>query len=188
MAAGTTANERAALLDSLPSEATMRQQFQRALDTERAFGIASFNDLPGSRYLHLRGELAALLDTFSEFESYAAQTAGLASPQPATQSLFGNLSWQAQRQSLVAFRRNQALTRAVQIFAKWQDIGKQTEVNLSNLGLPEPMTQDPFTGSTMHFQIVEKTITIYSAGENLADDGGDSVQGQDVEVQTAQVH
>lgn len=179
--------DREALLNSLSSESRMRDQFDRAIDTERAFGISSFASFPGSRFKYMLGELAAFLDTFAEFESFAKQPTGLAPEQPVKQSLFGNLSWPSQRQGLVAFRRNQALTRAVRILAAWQDAGRKPEATLSDLALPEPVTTDPYDGSPIRINVSSKTVVVYSVGENLIDDDGAVVDGSDIGIHATQV-
>lgn len=186
MADGVTPNDRVALLNSLSSESMMRDHFDRAFDTERAFGVSSFASFPGSRFKYMLGELGAFLDAFAEFESFARQPTGLAPKQPAEQSLFSDLSWLAQRQALVAFRRNQALTRAVRILAAWKATGQKAEVNLSDLDLPEPVTTDPFTGSPMRFKVSGNAIVVYSVGENLIDDNGEIVNGSDTGILATQ--
>ncbi len=181
-----TPGEREALLNSLSSESMMRRSFDRAIDTERAFGISSFDYFPGSRFMYMLGEIAAFLDTFAEFESFAKEPLGLAPAQPSKQSLFGGLSWSSQQGGLVAFRRNQALTRGVRILAAWQDAGRDSEAKLDDLGLPESVTTDPYDGSPMRLKVSRETAVFYSVGENLIDDDGNVVDGSDIGVQATQ--
>jgi hypothetical protein len=186
MADGVTPDDRVALLNSLSSESTLRDHFDRAFDTERAFGVSSFASFPGSRFRYMLGELGAFLDTSAEFESFARQPTGLAPKQPTKQSLFGDVSWVSQRQALVAFRRNQALTRAVRILATWKSTGQRAEANLSDLALSEPVTTDPFTGSPMRFKVSGNAIFVYSVGENLIDDNGEIINGADIGIQATE--
>ena len=183
MAEGATPADREVLLNSLSSESRMRRSFDRAIDSERAFGISSFASFPGSRFMYILGELAAFLDTFAEFESFAKQRSGLAPDQPKTKSMFGGLSWSSQRAGLAAFRRNQAHTRGVRILAAWQDAGRDPEAKLSDLGLPESVTTDPYDGLSMKLKISGETVVVYSVGENLIDDDGDVVDSSDIGLQ-----
>jgi len=153
-------------------EFDLAKQFTHAIDTERAFGISSFESFALVRFQIMIGELSAYLDTVSAFESYAKAPAGVALETTQIEGVFAGSSWSAIANGLTVLRRLQAEKRAIQILAGWQDSGLGVDASIGDLELPETVTTDPFDGSPMKLKAIGDTIAVYSVGENLIDDGG----------------
>jgi hypothetical protein len=60
--------------------------------------------------------------------------------------------------------------------------GDQSDPKLDKLGLDPDATTDPFTGTPLHLKRMTDGWLVYSAGENLQDDGGDLSGQRDVGV------
>jgi len=163
-------------------DASFGKVFGRAIDSERAFGISSFDSFPMSRFHYMLGELSAYLDLVEEFEQCAAKPSGLAPNMPTTKSIFGGLVWPSLDSALRALRRSQAKSRAVQILAVWQDRDANATAKLDELGLADAVTTDPFDGSQMKLITTADSIAIYSVGSDLEDNEGNLEDEQDVGV------
>ena len=162
----------ASLIHTCSNESAMLANHSIAIDTERAFGIASFDSFPGSRRMWLLGELAAYLDVMAEFQSIAEHPTGLAPNEPNTPSIFASLTRPAMQQSIVALRRQQALSRAIRVLAASQDANDTAPASLI----------DPFDGSEMRVKPVGDSIAVYSVGADLVDDGGSIEDGRDIGI------
>ncbi|TWU42242.1 hypothetical protein Poly41_05380 [Novipirellula artificiosorum] len=171
------------LLQACSNESKLLANYEMTLDTERAFGISSFDSFPGSRFMLMLGELAAYLDVVSEFQSFSEKPTGIAPDQPTSASIFAGSSWSALQQGLVSLRRKQALSRTVRILAAWQDAGGEIGTTLTELDLPEAVTTDPYDGSQMKWKGVGDTIAIYSVGRDMIDDEGSIEDGRDIGIE-----
>jgi hypothetical protein len=169
---GTSPDMRASLMRTCSNESAMLANHSIAIDTERAFGIASFDSFPGSRWMWLLGELVAYLDVMAEFQSIAVHPTGLAPNEPNNPSIFARLTWPAIQQSIVALRRQQALSRATLILAASQGADDTAPSSLI----------DPFDGSEMRVKPVGDSIAVYSVGADLVDDGGSIEDGRDIGI------
>ncbi len=160
--------------------------FHRTLDSERAFGLSSYNALPGptARILNALGDQKSYLEMWDRARSIVEAPSGIMNETP--ESALGYLSstlWPAIRQGLITMRRVQAQTRALLLLAAWQDQAHGVEVNVEEIDLPEAVATDPFSGGSMIILPVGDTIAVYSVGENLIDDGGEIANGQDIGVE-----
>ncbi len=166
----------------LDDDTSLVTEFSKTMDTERAFGISSFDSFPLARFQFMLGQLAAYLDTVGEIKALIEQPTGIAPPNPTTSSGFAALAWPAVGSALAVMRRNQAKSRAVRVLAAWQADGRNTNAALEDLGLPESVIVDPFDGSKMKWQVIGDTIAVYSVGVDLVDDGGSIEDARDIGV------
>ena len=176
-AGDTTQANRVRLLKACSDDSTMLAHFSTTIDTERAFGISSFESFPSI----MLGELAAYLDTISEIETIMKMPTGIA-PNTSRESGFGASVWVALKQTLLGLRREQALSRAMQILAAWQDAGGDIGITLADLDLPEAVTIDPYAGSQMKLKVVGQSIKIYSVGMDMVDDDGSIDDDRDIGI------
>ncbi len=173
---------RTAFLAICADESSMRANFADSLDSERAFGISSFDSLPFSRFQWMLGELVLYLDAIHDFESFADAPTGIAREGPTTSSTFAGLIWPSLKQGFLALRRQQALSRAIRILAAWQAAGSDRGATLADLDLPASVVTDPYTGLPMKMQVAADTITLYSVGKDMLDDGGSIAEGRDIGI------
>ncbi|TWU45101.1 hypothetical protein Q31b_02720 [Novipirellula aureliae] len=172
---------RTQLLDAF-GEVDLAEQFTHAIDTERAFGLSSFESFALAPFQIMLGELSAYLDTMSAVESYAKAPVGVAPENPQADGVFSTLVASGIAIGLKTLRRSQAKARAIQILAAWQDSRLGVDTSIEDLELSETVTTDPFDGSTMKLKVIGDTIAVYSVGKNLVDDGGQFDEEQDVGV------
>ncbi|KAA5543022.1 hypothetical protein FYK55_12040 [Roseiconus nitratireducens] len=180
---GLSPEVRQRLVALVGDEQTLVSNFQRMLDTERAFGIDSYRQLPSATIGALSGDVGQYLKQVESFQSLAADPSGLGdSAEPSTGGSLSGLSWSALHQGIVALRRVQAKSRALSILSAWQSTDPANELSVESLSLSPPTTTDPFNGKPMKLVNRLDSLAVYSVGENLTDDGGDLSEGEDVGV------
>ena len=85
----------------------------------------------------------------------------------------------------VLLEQDRAMVRALRVLnvlqLKAQPDAKEPP-KLSELGLPQEVTIDPFDGKPLRVKKVRQGWLIYSVGKNLADDGGDIESYADVGI------
>ncbi len=170
------------------------QAYRHALVTERPFGLQGFRDLNQNSgwgpvgmpwvkneaygYLNLIGELISLADQpYEDAKRVLKGNAALAAAGPLTHSLIPVLE-----STLTARCRASALTRALRVLgALLRRPDADAPVSkLSDLGLGEQSTTDPFNGLPLRLKKTPQGWLIYSVGTNLEDDGGDQADQKDI--------
>ncbi len=157
--------------------------YRQSLLTERAIGLAHFNDakmlpnvgLPDGKrdqvsYLQLFEVLIATADgPYGDPDVKAAIQKSLEHAGPLTKGVAPAIE-----ATQVAVTRTEAQTRCLRVLnAILRDPPeKQSDVKLSDLNLPEGTTTDPFNGQPLHLKHADTGWVIYSVGQNLQDDGG----------------
>ncbi|WP_157593942.1 hypothetical protein [Rubripirellula obstinata] len=172
---------RTQLIDAL-ERSDLQKQFDQSIESERAFGISSFESFALFRFQVMVGELSAYLDMVDEFKLIVQRPTGVAPKQPETSSMFAASTWPAFETGLAALRRSQAKSQAILILAAWQDQGSDVTTKVADLRLPASITLDPFDGSQMKLKATKDTVVVYSVGQNLTDDGGKLAGELDVGV------
>jgi hypothetical protein len=170
---------------------------RRAVLGERAYGVASFAQMPArnfwlfargswnrqeSRYLDAMQMFLKLLDGPIGYRQ-AAQTldnafAGAEAPLVA-------LLAPAIKAALVAVVQSQAMVRSLRVLNALQThVPPESDriPKLSELGLPVETTIDPFNGEPLHVKRLPQGWLVYSVGRDLHDDGGDLEHYNDVGV------
>jgi len=163
--------------------------FVHALKTERVFGMERFSStelISDARVWPVRAifldDECDYLDLISEQLEFSSQPFSdlvAADIQSKHQGRIGTLSrlfLPALLQYRKAYDRVRARIRCLQVLNalhRRADQGDQSEPKLAELGLaPDTMT-DPFTGQPLQLKKTTDGWLVYSAGENLQDDGGD---------------
>jgi hypothetical protein len=88
----------------------------------------------------------------------------------------------AVRASYEAYYRNVAVLRALRIYSalvQYREANGQEASGLADLGLPEEVTRDPFSGEPLKLKHTEGGWTIYTVWQNGLDDGGDFTEMKD---------
>ena len=172
--------------DRLDSELTRQDllaSYRNSLLTERAVGLAYFNDtnmlpysgLPhGKRdktsYLKVLDVLIANADRpYGDPDAKAALEKNLQAAGPLTTLLRPAIEATQQ-----AITRNIAQVRCLRVLNAIlrRPSDQQTDIKLPDLDLPEGTTTDPFNGHALHLKHTDSGWLIYSVGGNLKDDGG----------------
>ena len=160
-----------------------------ALRSERAYSLSSIREIPGSDFWLTRGfsnELAlGLIDVYDRYRAkgsraYHLEVADKAAPSAPTYgpNLYGALITLLEP-ALNAVRepaeRTRAMSRSLRVLSALQTHvppGSTLVPKLTDLGLPEAVTIDPFNGEPLHVKKVSDRWMVYSVGGNLIDDGG----------------
>ncbi|MCR4410974.1 MAG: hypothetical protein NUV77_00955 [Thermoguttaceae bacterium] len=162
------------------------EAFRHTLRTERAYGLDSFRRLPArNAWLFLRGrwnrEDLAYLDVIDAF----GEVLRADMPCQAAQARLQEAAKQARGRTLVelftpaaqaaynAATRTRAMVRSLRVVNALQVCaGDKGVPKLSDLGLPEATTLDPYTGEPLRVKRLSVGWLVYSVGKNLTDDGG----------------
>jgi len=161
-----------------------------ALRSERAYSLSAVREVPGTGFWMTRGlgnDLTLrLLDLYDNYlakasrpydaemlseKSTATRSGGTLNPYVALVRLL--------KPGLAAVRepteRTRALSRSLRVLMALQArVPPATEPvpKLTDLGLPEEATIDPYIGKPLHVKMVREGWMVYSVGSNLVDDGG----------------
>ena len=172
--------------------------YNEALRSERAYSLTSIQEFPGSRFWLMRGysnELAlGLIDFYDRslangsrrYRDVVADTGTSSAPRYGP-NLYGALITMLQP-AMAAVRdateRTRAMCRSIRVLNALQTRvvpGSDSVPKLTELGLPDSATLDPFSGEPLHVKKLPEGWMVYSVGANLMDDGG-KVDGTDVGV------
>lgn len=168
-----------------------------ALQSERAFGLSSFQEFPGSGFWLMRGFTNDISLRVMDLYDRHLNDASLpytevvarwkSAPLPAGMpNPYGPLVTLLQP-ALVAARepadRVRAMSRSLRVLNALQvhvppDADRVPD--LKDLGLPEETTIDPFNGHPLRVKTTPEGWTVYSVGRNGVDDGGTLDQRTDV--------
>jgi hypothetical protein len=132
-------------------------------------------------------ELCLYLDLFSSEIDVADQSYSDLSPITVAESqshpVVANIAptIQAAREAKTRVR---AALRSLRVLAAIKGLPEEAQQNpsLSELGLPEDATIDPFNGKPLVMKKVPGGWLVYSVGKNLQDDGGELATFDDVGV------
>ena len=161
--------------------------YRRALRDERAFGIESFDAIPGAglnpflsrdRCEHLDQMADQLALAEKPFAEVLPALLRIKQGKSASQPLTG-LVMPAVLKAREAMDRVRAQMRCLRVLNALMRISS-LDAKLSDLGLPAEATTDPYNGSPLHIKRVAGGWLIYAVGENLTDDGGDLSGMKDV--------
>ena len=179
---------RAALDAELALHDTM-EGYDRALVTERAYALSSVREIPGAGFWLLRGfhnQLAlGLIELIDRYRQKSSRPyADVIKDKKEAPAIVGGVNVYGSlitllEPALIALRepaeRTRAMCRSVRVLNALQGRGpfKGGEVpKLTDLGLPEAATIDPFSGQPLLVKKRTSGWTVYSVGGNLLDDGG----------------
>ncbi len=172
--------------------------YNEALRSERAYSLSSIQEIPGSRFWLTRGfsnELAlGLIDFYDRrladgSRPYGDVVAAKGTPSaprygPNPYGALITLLQPAMAAVRNATERTRAMCRSIRVLNALQTHvapGSDSVPKLSELGLPDSATIDPFSGEPLHVKKLPEGWMVYSVGANLVDDGG-KVDGTDVGV------
>ena len=164
--------------------------YRRALKTERACGVGLFGTFPLANSWLGRGmwsrERNAYLDVIERFLSEADRPFHeLPGDNAKTGGRLADLllpSLQSTRRSMEGSRARLRSLRVLNALGRREGPGKMPKADLSDLGLPNRATTDPFTGNPLLVKKLPDGWLIYSVGKNLEDDGGQIEEEEDVGV------
>ena len=160
-----------------------------ALRSERAYSLSSVQEIPGSSFWLTRGfanQLAlGLMDLYdrhlaSGSRAYADVVAGKASGsvprrRPNPYGALVTLLEPALNAAREPAERTRAMSRSLRVLNALQtQVPTQSALapKLTELGLPEEATIDPYNGEPLHVNKRPDGWMVYSVGNNLVDDGG----------------
>jgi hypothetical protein len=181
-AGGTSEPVRKSLLSTVADETKIIDGYVRTLDTERAFGLSSFNSLSGlaTRFLNDRIQYVEMIQAFQQA---ARQPSGTTvEPPNSSAGPLVALVEPAMEAGLETLRRLQAKIRAIEILAAWQRQGADPAMSIEDLNVSPNATTDPFDGSKMKVQPAGETLVVYSVGFNQTDDGGAIASSEDAGI------
>ena len=157
-------------------------QFNQAIDGERAYGLSAYHELGWVTGTYpLSTEREHCLDVMADAQRVSRDPFGLnlrvsqSGPIVLSKPLAS-----AVEHALMALRRVQVLHNVVRIVDRWQQQGALAKTTLEQLSLPSDVITDRFDGSTLKWIATSDSITIYSVGDNLVDDGGQIENSLDV--------
>jgi hypothetical protein len=161
-----------------------------ALQSERAFSLSSFRELPSAAFWLTRGlshdAMLSCLDLYDQYLEKGSRPYGKVVAEKSTATRpsvrilnpYRNLVTMLEP-SLAAIRdpaeRTRALSRSLRVLNAIQarvPSGSDQVPKLTDLGLPEPATIDPYNGEPLHVKKRPEGWMVYSVGRNLIDDGG----------------
>jgi hypothetical protein len=163
--------------------------YDTALVTERAYALTSFREIPGAGFWLVRGfqnrlaiSLIDLIDCYRQKRSRPyVSVVGDSKAAPSLtggMNLYGSLITLLEP-ALIALRepaeRTRAMSRAVRVLSALQQRGSipgEPLPTLTELGLPEAVTVDPFNSKPLCVKKHAAGWMVYSVGANLVDDGG----------------
>ncbi len=178
-------------LDKELAKIDMRCLFTNALKDERAFSIERCQEF--RQMWHLRVFFnRQTLDTLDGYDWILARAAtlgqagatasGPADEEPPSVGVLGRLLIPALEAAEDAALRVETTRRALRILVALKnrdEPGKPPKPDLSDLGLPESETTDPFSGKPFIVKKADDGWLIYSVGSNGKDDGGMSFNRDD---------
>jgi hypothetical protein len=160
--------------------------YRQALISERAFGLAAFNDMNFGGFWPVRGlwnsTVIYYLDVMDQQLTLASQPyyAVLQAPPQAVSkpaspwAAVVDIVLPAIDATREATERNRAALRCLRIVIAITQIEQQggEVTGLDDLLLPKQQTIDPFTGQPLRMKKRSDGWVVYSVGKNLQDDGG----------------
>jgi hypothetical protein len=159
-----------------------RDAYRRSLITERAVGMAHFDDMRMvySGLPHGKRDQASYLELFEVIIANAHQPYGSSDAQAAYRAAMNKagpltkLLGPAIEAANEAVTRNEAQARCLRVLNAIlrRAPEDQADVKLDDLNLPKGTTTDPFNGQPLHLRHTDAGWLIYSVGGNLKDDGG----------------
>jgi hypothetical protein len=179
---------RQALDSELALQDTMGE-YTWALQSERAFSLSIFREMPGAGHWLTRGfvndVMLRVIDLFDRYLKTAAQpyadvvaSKSVTRPPDGVPNPYGALVTQLVP-SLNALRppaeRTRAMSRCLRVLNAIQarvPPGTDRAPDLADLGLPPEAKIDPFNGEPLHVKHLPEGWMVYSVGANLVDDGG----------------
>ncbi len=183
-----SASARQALDTELALHDTM-DGYDWALRSERAFSLSAVSEMPGSGFWLVRGLfndlMLRLLELYDRYLAKASRPyAEVASVESAANRPPGGFNPYGALVTLLetglnAVRepaeRTRAMSRSLRVLnaiqARTAQLGDQVP-KLTELGLPDEVTIDPFNGQPLRLQKLPDGWMVYSVGRNLIDDGG----------------
>ena len=164
--------------------------YRRALKTERACVLDQSRTLPLANSWVGRAmwsrERDACLDGIERFLSEADQPFHeLPGGDAKTGGLLADLLVPALEATRLAMERSRARIRSLGVLNALErrgEPGAMPKADLSDLGLPNRATTDPFTGKPLVVKKLPDGWLVYSLGKNLKDDGGQIEEDEDVGV------
>ena len=179
---------RQALDTELARHDTM-EGYNQALRSERAYSLSSIRDIPGTRFWLTRGfsnELAlGLIDFYDRCLADGSRPYRdvVANKQTPLATRYGPNPYGALitllQPAMAAVRdateRTRAVCRSIRVLNALQTRvapGSDSVPKLSELGLPDSVTIDPFSGEPLHVKKLPEGWLVYSVGADLVDDGG----------------
>jgi len=161
-----------------------------ALRSERAFSLSAFREYRVTVFWLTRGfgndVMLRLLDLYDQYlekgsRPYAkvvSEQSAATRPSVSLRNPLGGLVTTLEP-SLAAIRdpaeRTRALSRSLRVLnaiqARVPSVSDQVP-KLTDLGLPEQATIDPYNGEPLHVKKLPEGWMVYSVGRNLVDDGG----------------
>jgi hypothetical protein len=161
-----------------------------ALRSERAFSLSTFREYGVTTFWLTRAfgndAMLRLLDLYDQYlekgsQPYAkvvSERSAATRPSTSLRNPLRNLVTLLEP-SLAAIRdpaeRTRALSRSLRVLNAIQvrvPSGSDQVPKLTDLGLPEPATIDPYNGEPLHVKKRPEGWMVYSVGSNLVDDGG----------------
>ncbi len=157
--------------------------YRNSLLTERAVGLAHFNDtrmLPYTGLPHGKRDQASYLKVLDVIIANAERPYGDSDSKAALDKVLENAGAMTKglrpaiEATNVAVTRNMAQVRCLRVLNAILSLPpeEQFDVKRSDLDLPEGTTTDPFNGKPLHLTHTDTGWLIYSVGQNLQDDGG----------------
>ena len=179
---------RAELEQELSLDRSM-DQLRNAMKTERALSLDIYRREIAPNWIWIwrdQGELS-VLSAFEDYLNYLSLTYSgyCAKPRPgSTRScdIFGEMMRPALAGVLTGTYRVQALVRALRIINALQRkhlVDGDETPTMAELGLPDEVGVDPFSGKAMIIKKLPEGWLVYSVGENLTDDGGKVAEESD---------
>jgi hypothetical protein len=197
-AGAVSPSARQALETELALHDTM-EGYNWALRSERSFSLSSIREIPGSGFWLMRGfanELAlGFIDLYDRYLEKGSRPFAevVSDKRPASTpshgpNLYGALITVLEP-SLELLRepaeRPRAMARSLRVLSALQvrvPPGGDRVPDVTDLGLPEEATIDPYNGKPLHVKKLPEGWMVYSVGKNLADDGGTLDHGTDIGV------
>lgn len=172
----------AGFLDAL----NVTQDWKRAIQTERAFAVATLEELrAGPRFLPasptMKSQLTNVLDQIAAAEQFADKD---------YQTWMDNVRGEpgalarnqlpALRAAAGATARVRAQVQCLRVALELQQQDDQRQ--LADLQLPEATTTDPYNGKPLQVKRANGLLIVYSVGQNLQDDGGQLAEPEMLDV------
>ena len=171
------------------AKADVRHDHLYSLKTERAFNVSCFDESFGCMPWYSRTfwnwQQVGTLDvvnwaiaraTAALPENSTAGSVNRHEEDPPSCGVLGQLLIPSLEATEEVANRSEAQIRALRVLnalGQRDNPEKESLANLSDLGLPESATIDPYSGKPLIVKKVEGGWLIYSVGENRIDDGGD---------------
>ncbi len=161
------------------------EQFRRAMMTERAYALQSFQDMSElwsyavTMFPPFKRDNAYMASVFDKFANstqrpFDFKLSGELKAIQESGGVFTGLVLPALLASRGSLARVQALQRCARVLNHLiaQDPDGNKSVSIEKLGLPADATTDPFNGKPLRTKHTNAGWLVYSVGQNLKDDGG----------------